>query len=235
METNSHESKRGRREIVIAAILLLGVIAASVAIDRAARKPEQVSAQEYPWHHGIKATVFWVGEGPDASNDYITNTASTWDPNWVDSFGGVDDPGNRCGDVPCSFTPNENQFYAALPYNDLKGDCKPKESQSAAYWYKGTTQPGDSLLKNRWLEVRNGDKVAYPQIQDAGPFGEDDEGYVFGDKLPQEARAGIDLSPATANQLGIDGRGEVSWRFIDQGQVPEGPWTKTVTTSRPVC
>lgn len=236
MKTNNDKSKRkhGRIEMVGVVVLLVAVIAASFAIDRA-RRPEVQSAHAYPWHDNITATVFWVGEQPDGTNDFITNVSSTWVPGWLEAYGGVDDPNNRCGYAPCGFTPKENPFYAALPYNDLNGNCQPKDSQSAVYWYNGTTQTGESLLKNRWLEVRNGDKVAYAQLEDAGPFGEDDVGYVFGDQAPQEARAGLDLSPATANALGVDGRGPVSWRFVEANQVPEGPWTKTITTSGPAC
>jgi hypothetical protein len=53
---------------------------------------------------------------------------------------------------------------------------------------------------------------------------------VFGDAAPAEKRSGLDLSPAVAAALGLDGRGRVTWRFVDGGQVPHGPWTEIETT-----
>jgi hypothetical protein len=44
--------------------------------------------------------------------------------------------------------------------------------------------------------------------------------------------AGIDLSPAMASFLEIDGVGKVSWRFVDQSDVPYGPWSVITTKPR---
>jgi len=68
------------------------------------------------------------------------------------------------------------------------------------------------------------------QWEDVGPFGEDDADYVFGGAAPAEPRSGLDLSPAAAAALGLAGRGRVSWRFVPEGQVPDGPWTRIETT-----
>jgi expansin (peptidoglycan-binding protein) len=53
---------------------------------------------------------------------------------------------------------------------------------------------------------------------------------VFGDAPPAETRSGLDLSPAAAAALGLDGRGRVSWRFVPDERVPDGPWTEIETT-----
>lgn len=186
-------------------------------------------------HNNITATVFWVGEGADESNANIHNRASTWVEDWVGAFGGIDDPEDRCDLLPCGFTPQENPFYFALPYNDLDESCRAKPSQAEIPWYSGSPPEGHSIVKDRWAKIKFAGKTAFAQWEDAGPFGEDDFAYVFGDAAPQSDRAGIDLSPATAEFLGIDGRGQVSWEFVNESDVPNGPWRQTITKTPPDC
>lgn len=153
---------------------------------------------------------------------------------WVSAYGGIDDPENRCGHVPCSFKPSENSFYFALPFSDYTDTgLKPAKELKIIPWYDGKTTEGSSLLKNRWIKVTHQGKTAYGQWEDVGPFGENDGAYVFGPAAPSEPRAGLDLSPAFANVLGVDGRAVVSWQFIDEQDVPDGPWKNVVTRSNP--
>lgn len=223
--------RRHSKEFIALSLLLVGAFVVQLLLD----KPERRNSSSYPWHHNVTATVFWVGEEADQSNGFIHNNSSTWVRDWVGAFGGVDDPNSRCGYAPCGFVPHENPFYAALPYNDLQPNCQPKDSQASIYWFQGNTPAGQSLLKNRWIEIKNGNQVAYAQLQDAGPFGEDDVNYVFGHARPKEKRAGLDLSPAAANYISLNMKGEVSWRFVDEHQVPDGDWKKTVTRTEPDC
>jgi hypothetical protein len=188
----------------------------------------------YAAHENIRATTFWVGEDADQSNNFIDNHASAWTLDWVGAYGGIDSPSPRCGHYACGFTPKQNPFYFALPYNDLDDFCKTKESQKRVLWYSGQTPPGQSIIKNRWIEVRFKDKTAYAQWEDAGPSGEDDAGYVFGAERPA-VTFGLDLSPATSTYLGTDGDDVVSWRFVAEDAVPAGPWKNIVTTSAPDC
>jgi hypothetical protein len=189
-------------------------------------------ASPYPLHQNITATVFWVGEGADGTNDYIHNRASAWMTDWVSAYGGIDNPENRCDYRPCAFTPKENPFYFALPFNDYDENGLKSEAQLQQIpWYTGTIPENTSIIKNRWIKVSHGNKVAYAQWEDVGPFGENDADYVFGTDRPAEPRAGLDLSPALADYLAVDGRGVVSWRFIDSSKVPKGEWTKIVTKS----
>ena len=188
---------------------------------------------DYSLHSDVTATVFWVGEPATADNDQIANAASYWDADWQRHFGGFDDPERRAdgGRRPAAFEPRENPFYVALPYGELTGTDAVKPDVGQVPWYDGQQLSRDrSILKNRWVEVRAGDRTAYAQWQDVGPFNEDDPAYVFGDAPPEEARAGIDLSPATAAAIGLDGRGQVSWRFVRAADVPDGPWRRVVTT-----
>jgi len=177
-------------------------------------------------------TVFWVGEGSTGENGYISNVQSYWDEYWADSFGGVDDPKDRCGYAPCSFIPKENPFYVALPYTEFnQTGTALKASSKNIPWYGIDTLP---LLKNRWIEVVYNGKTCYGQWQDVGPFLEDDFAYVFGSEMPHNTfgeKAGLDVSPALWDCLEMKDNALTSWRFVDSREVPEGPWLKTVTTS----
>jgi len=185
-----------------------------------------------PNHQSVRATMFWVGEPPDEDNANITNVSSSWTENWVKAFGGIDSPENRCGYKPCGFEPKENAFYFALPYNDYTadGNLKAASELKRIPWFSGPAPEGMSLLKNRWIAVTLNGKTAYAQWEDVGPFNENDVEYVFGNTKPK-ARAGLDLSPAMNDYLGLGGEANVSWKFVEASDVPDGPWKTLVTTS----
>lgn len=196
------------------------------------RETEQ--SAEYPLHTNIIATVFWVGEAADDSNDYIHNRSSAWTGDWVAAYGGVDDPMRRCGYLPCGFTPKENPFYFALPFSDSTDNgLKPAAELAVVPWYDGKSDINGSILKNRWIEVRSNDKIVYAQWEDVGPFEENDASYVFGGNSPKESRAGLDVSPAVSQYLKMGGRATVEWRFVEEADVPDGPWRQTITRSAP--
>lgn len=192
-----------------------------------------VTPPESGWKRGV-ATVFWVGEGEDADNGYISNVPSAWDEQWMTHYGGVDAEDNRCGFQPCAFEPKENPFYVALPYNDLDDNGNRKANASRIPW--NDPNADSSVLKNRWIEVRVHGTSCFGQWEDVGPFEEDDVEYVFGSaKTPKNRfgeKAGIDLSPALAQCLGVDGSDDVEWRHMERGQVPAGDWTKIITTRK---
>ena len=186
----------------------------------------------YPLHT-VTATVFWVGEPADGDNRFITNADSAWDDQWQEHFGGVDDPDHRAGWRPAGFTPRENPFYVALPYDDLDDDDQVRPSAAGIPW-GGERAPEQSVLKNRWVRIERGGRAVYAQWEDVGPFKSDDFGYVFGSAAPANKgndAAGIDVSPAVGDQLGLDGMDRVSWRFVERADVPAGPWLSVVTTS----
>jgi hypothetical protein len=209
---------------------LLAGAALVLAACHGGRPPDHAA---YPAHRDVTATVFWVGEPPSTDNDEIANDQSYWDADWEQHFGGFDDPDARTpdGSRPAAFEPKENPFYFALPYGELADDDTVKPDVTRVPWYRGQRiTRSRSILKNRWIEVSRGDRTAYAQWQDVGPFNEDDPDYVFGDAAPAEKRSGLDLSPAVAAALGLNGRGRVTWRFVDGRQVPDGPWTEIETT-----
>ncbi len=193
---------------------------------------QQTEAARYPIHDNINATVFWVGEEASSENAFIHNNSSEWILDWEKTFGGVDTPENRNGWLPAGFTPKENPFYFALPYSDYTDKNTFKESIKKVHWYNGPVPKGGSLLKNQWVKISRLGKTVYAQFEDVGPYESDDVDYVFGESRPKN-EIGIDLSPATAAYLNIDGKGIVSWQFVDPTTIPEGPWAEIITTSGP--
>ena len=196
----------------------------------------------YQWKTHITATIFWCGEQPTARNP-TPNCKSSWDQAWAVNFGGYDDPdpANRIanhatGDFrPKAFIPKLNPFYVALPYNDVKGwgAHKPEASRVIPWFSRMRPAPGKTVLKGRWIQIYYEKRSCYAQWEDCGPWVTDDWEYVFGTKRPkatQNGAAGIDLSPSIRDYLGAGSGKKVHWRFVEEGQVPYGPWKKYGTS-----
>jgi hypothetical protein len=203
---------------------------------RVPKSETAASGSNYALHENISTTVFWVGEGASDANDDISNSPSCWDEKWSSHFGGIDKPNKRDGYLPAGFKPKENPFYVALPYNDFnsKGNRKSGLDKYIPWFNEKKWQDNESVCKNRWIKIIKGDKVAYGQWEDAGPFGENDIGYVFGKNHPKSKdndRAGLDVSPAIRDYLGLSGMNKTSWQFVDADDVPNGPWKNIVTAS----
>jgi len=201
-----------------------------VVVPTTSRPSFYGSSGRYPWKVGIMTTVFWVGEKPTENNP-VPNTRSAWDVNWVEDYGGYDDPdpNERVGYIPRNFIPRLNPFYVALPYNDVtNSSTKPEASQVIPWFSQAYKKYGQSVCQNRWIEIRgyNG-RVCYAQWSDCGPFRTDHWEYVFGDERPApniNQGAGLDVSPAVRDFLGLSGMDVTSWRFVDFADVPPGPW-----------
>lgn len=185
---------------------------------------------KYPWRTGIVTTTFWVGEKA-AKNNPVPNDKSSWDVNWAKNYGGTDSPdaSDRIGYLPAKFTPGQNPFYIALPYNDMqKGGHKPEASAKVPWFWKDYKGPDKSVLKGRWIAIRRGDRVAYAQWEDTGPFRTDHADYVFGDERPKpnlNKGAGLDVSPAVRDYLEMKSTDITDWKFVDFEEVPRGPWS----------
>jgi len=146
--------------------------------------------------------------------------------------GGFDDPNSskRRDFIPVKFTPRQNPFYCALPYNDKAASGHRPEAPRVVPWFKDAYQgPGVSVCKGRWIAIRKGNKIAYAQWEDAGPFRTDHWQYVFGNERPKpnlNKGAGLDVSPAVRDYLGINETDVTDWQFVDFKDVPRGPWSK---------
>lgn len=197
--------------------------------------PDHWRAKLYPWNPRVRATVFWVGELPTQNNP-TPNTASSWDTNWVDSYGGYDHPQRRSGYFPVGFVPKQNPFYIALPYNDIgaHGYHKPEAKDLIPWYWRDYRGPSISVCHERWIAIHYNGRVCYAQWRDVGPFRTDDGDYVFNGNRPQPNRngnAGIDVSPAVRDFLQLPGNVEVDWRFVEDYEVPSGPWAQWVEAS----
>ena len=185
--------------------------------------------ERYPWKKEIVTTVFWIGEQPSGNNP-VPNGSSSWDKNWTRSYGGFDNPdrAHRAGYIPANFTPRQNPFYCALPYNDKASNGHRPEAAQVVPWFKNTYQgPAVSTCKDRWVAIRKGNRVAYAQWEDAGPFRTDHWQYVFGNERPKpnlNKGAGLDVSPAVRDFLGLGDTDVTDWRFVDFAEIPHGPW-----------
>jgi hypothetical protein len=242
----------GRPQLVLVGVLAVVLVACGTG-------SAQPQTREYPWHRDIVATTFWVGEVMDPLATDGSQEYSTYDANWLANYGGCDgiveygvcrterrDASN--GFFPTGMTPRQNPFYLDLPFDDINNSAAFSMRAKVIPWaddpgYRGRADdPTFSLMKDRWVQLRKGAATCYGQIEDAGPAVYDDAAYVFGtgDRRPANARfngAGLDVSPAVNGCLGfgqLDGQHDrVDWRFIDDVDVPDGPW-KRVITSRPL-
>ena len=210
----------------------------------------------YPVHTDVVATTFWVGEVFDPTAEDGSQVLSTYDDDWLAHYGGCDGVvvGEECrteprvaanGWFPTRMTPRENPFYLDLPFDDVNDPAAATRRAEVVPWAHDPgwaellADPERSLMKNRWVAVRKGDRVCFGQVQDAGPGEYDDAAYVFGsdDARPANERyngAGMDVSPALNGCLGfaeLDGQDDrVDWWLVDDADVPAGPWTRVVTT-----
>jgi hypothetical protein len=189
-------------------------------------------AGRYPWKTNIVTTVFWVGEAA-AVNNPVHNRSSSWDLNWAESFGGFDDPNPRARNnfIPVKFIPQQNPFYVALPYNDVTRGASKSEAREVIPWFnQAFEREGKSVCQNRWIAVRNRyGKVAYAQWSDCGPFRTDHWQYVFGNERPKpnlNQGAGLDVSPAVRDYLGLGSKDVTDWKFVEFREVPYGPWSR---------
>ena len=196
--------------------------------------PQTKRIGAYPWHFDITATYFFIGELATKNNP-VPNTASSWDSMWDDNYGGYDDPNPANRDpvtyAPKGFTPQLNPFYVALPYNDIQHGGPRPEASAVIPWYKrDKAGKYESVCRGMWVQIYYNGKYCFAQWEDVGPFCVDDWEYVFKGARPRNTSnhcAGIDISPAVRDYLGIPGgMATVHWRFVEFSLVPGGPWAR---------
>jgi len=187
------------------------------------------TASRFPWKTDIVTTVFWAGEMATANNP-VPNHASSWDSEWSRNYGGYDnpDPAGRRDYLPVNFVPRQNPFYCALPYNDVThGQFKPEAPLVVPWFRQAFVEQGHSVCKDRWLAIRKGNRICYAQWEDCGPFRTDHYQYVFQNERPKmnlNHGAGLDVSPAVRDYLGLAPTSLTDWQFVEVREVPPGPW-----------
>jgi hypothetical protein len=214
-----------RREVLSSLTDPFGVPAAARVV---LEDPYSDFQHEAAWKRNVVTTVFWVGEQPTENNP-TPNHKSAWDQNWQANFGGYDDPNSRDGYLPQGFNPRLNPFYIALPYNDIGKNFRhrPEASRVIPWFWERYQGDGISVCKGRWLAIHHGGKICYAQWEDVGPFETDHHEYVFGNedaRLNRNQGAGLDVSPAVRDYLGMGSGDRVEWKFVEDHEVPAGPW-----------
>ena len=215
----------------IALELSLTPVSGATFIPARECRPESLVVDRYPWKREIVTTTFWIGEKPSRNNP-VPNRASSWDKNWAAHFGGTDTPdrSERADFRPAAFVPGQNPFYVALPYNDVQADGLKPEAEKIIPWFRDTYHgPGKSVCKGRWVAIRFKGRTVYAQWEDCGPFRSDHSAYVFGHERPKKnlnKGAGLDVSPAVRDYLGMDDTDVTDWKFVDFDEIPHGPWVK---------
>lgn len=207
--------------VVTPPIVTLTPVAPAPKETQAPAPPQAAVPGNYKWHYDITTTEFWIGEEPSADNSYISNVPTAWEDPVADSV---------------------NDYYVALPYNDLEyknGQTVHKDSVKLIPWYDPADAVGYefySYMKNRWVMVKKGDKIVYGQVEDTGPYLEDDFAYVFGNASGPAnivgSKSGLDISPAMDSYIGLDGMSKADWKFVEFEEVPEGPWKTHVETEQ---
>ena len=220
----SKKTERGSDDVLITTDSL-------AFVPRQLSPPPPKRGERFPWKSQIVTTVFWIGEKPTENNP-VPNQASSWDKNWAKNYGGYDDPNpeHRSNYIPAKFTPRQNPFYCALPYNDKSMNGHRPEAARVVPWFRQAYQgPAVSTCKGRWLAIRKGNRVVYAQWEDAGPFRTDHWQYVFGNERPKpnlNKGAGLDVSPAVRDYLGLQDTDVTDWKFVEFSEVPRGPWAQ---------
>ncbi|MFW5981257.1 MAG: hypothetical protein ACOCRU_01640 [bacterium] len=177
------------------------------------------------WHENIRTTYFLA---EDAEGNPLK---STWN----------------------KYLTEENPFYFALPYRDFYYFVDGSEEPVKKDYY------GVGDVKNKWIEILYIDDqkqvLAYAQWVDVGPWNYYDPYYVFEYQRPyaeigidmgwssegyrETNKAGLDVSPDVMIYLGeqlekdliSEGIIEVNWRFVEEDDVPDGPWKEKISTS----
>lgn len=187
------------------------------------------ASQRFAWKTNIVTTVFWIGEQAGGNNP-VPNNRSCWDLNWTNNYGGFDNPESsaRRNYIPVSFVPRQNPFYCALPYNDVThGQFKPEAPLIIPWFKQAYMGQGQSVCWHHWIAIRKGNRTCYAQWEDCGPFRTDHFQYVFGNERPKpnlNHGAGLDVSPAVRDYLGLQPTDVTDWQFVDVRDVAPGPW-----------
>ncbi|MEZ5406177.1 MAG: hypothetical protein R3F23_08430 [Verrucomicrobiia bacterium] len=178
----------------------------------------------YDWKRNIITTMFWIGNNRNGYNSTV-NFDSAWDSRWYENYGGNDDPKDRVGSRPRKFFPKLNPFYIALPFNDV---VYPSKARQLIPWFQRDFKSRwTSVCKGKWVAVHYRGKFAFGTWEDVGPFRVDNAEYVFGNGSPNTPTgAGLDVSPAIRDYLGLSGKDRCDWRFVEDYEVPTGPWVE---------
>ena len=136
-----------------------------------------------------------------------------------------------------------NPYHVALPFNDrLPGHEEYEPCRGR--WVEIMNEEMDQRVFAQWEDVGpwfvNDADYVFDESGTVRPLAEKQLGKrlnIYGEtkrrrrgRRPRTIRnaAGIDLSPWVIRSLGITGKGIVHWRFVNEEDVPDGPWKQNV-------
>ena len=187
------------------------------------------SGDFFLWKTNVGTIVFWVGEEQSAGKTSPQHQ-SVWDKDWLKNFGGVDTPESaaRHDYIPVSFVPGQNPFYCALPYNDVEhGQFKP-EAPTVIPWFKQDIRSRVNLCARiAGSPYARGIESATRNGKIAARFAPTISTDVFQNERPTQNAshdAGLSVSPAVRDHLGLAPAEVTDWRFVEVSDVPPGPW-----------
>src|SRR5256885_16731513 len=112
--------------------------------------------------------------------------------------------------------------------NDVThGPFKPEAALVIPWFKQAYTGQGQSVCRDHWIAIRKCNRTCYAQWEDCGPFRTDHFQYVFGNERPKpnlNHGAGLDVSPAVRDYLGLAPTDVTDWQFVEVRDVPPGPW-----------
>ena len=114
-----------------------------------------------------------LDRGKAERNNPVPNRSSSWDKNWTENYGGYDDPNpaRRRDIIPVNFTPRQNPFYCALPYNDKAREGHRPEAPNVVPWFQEAYQgPGSFNLQRPLDRDSKGNKNRLRPVGGRGPF-----------------------------------------------------------------
>ena len=133
-------------------------------------------------------------------------------------------PAHRSNYMPVKFSPGLNPFYCALPYNDkAKEGHRPGSVAGCSLVQRSISRPRGFHVQRPMDCDPKGTRTAYAQWEDAGPFRTDHWQYVFGNERPKpnlNKGAGLDVSPAVRDYLGLQPTDVTDWRFVSSVKCP---------------
>ncbi len=163
---------------------------------------------------------------------------SSWDPQWASNYGGFDDPdsSNRRNFIPGISPPARILLYVALPYNDVTHGTTKPEARRYIPWFKQAFERPRQIGPQGPLDRHppRQPRLLRPQWEDCGPFRTDHFQYVFGNDRPLpnlNQGAGLDVSPAVRDYLGVNGKDYCDWKFVEARDVRPVPGPNTATTT----
>jgi len=184
------------------------------------------AVQRYPWKTSIVTTVFWVGEQAGGNNR--SKLQKFLDFNWSENYAEPILRFQRTAQLhPNCFYSQAKPLLLCFTVHDVThGQFKP-EAPLVIPWFKHEYRGRGS----RYAEIDGLPFVRQSHLLCAmgrlRSVSHDHFQYVFGNERPKpnlNHGAGLDVSPAVRDYLGLAPTDVTDWQFVEVRDVSSGPW-----------